>query len=310
MIFKDKLVIVEKALNPEIHRLFTEALKTQSHESDLFLLHLNGSFNKDTAQWNAREIRKRDAHVIGPGHEGHSEQAHYSFIDKYRRMNIAKMSLPEYLKLHEYSPERNAEIDELVDIEETTIQLEMLIYLKFWEADLIIKKLYQFVRLLNGEHYDWYFRVQESSRDADATGSRQDIIRLKIRDRLKKISPTIYQMIKDTYKTQLRNSIAHSNYSFLSRYIHPNNFVKEDLAAQLKAVSFDEWIDIFHNTISLHNQYINLDNMIHEHYREIARKNNNEVPVRVTDSKGNQYLLTVIYREEWDDWRYKQTDEK
>ncbi len=103
----------------------------------------------------------------------------------------------------------------------------MLIYLKFWEADSTIKKLYQFVRILHGEPYDWYFKISESNRDKNSTGKRQDIILLKIRNRLKEFSSTLYQVIKDTYKTQIRNSIAHSNYSFLSRNIHLNNFIKK-----------------------------------------------------------------------------------
>jgi len=269
MIFKDKLLEFEKVLNPEIKRLFSAALEAQPHETDLLLIHLNGSYNKDTVTWNAHHAEKLNPHGFGPGDEWHSEFAHYSFIDKYRRTHIFEKTLPEYLKLHEYSPERKEEIEKWVDIEETTIQLEMLIYLKFWEADLIIKKLYQFVRLLNGEHYDWYFKLQESARDNTATGSRQDIIRLKVRDRLQTISPIFYQLIKNTYKTQLRNSIAHSNYSFLGRYIHPNNYIENDKSAQLKYVTFDEWIDTFHKTLCFHNQYIELDNMINHHFSEV-----------------------------------------
>lgn len=310
MIFKDKLVELEKAFTPELDRLFDEVLKNQTHESDLLLIHINGSYRADTETLNAGSDVKFDPHVIGPGHEGHSEQTHYNFIDKYRRTHIANLTLPEYVKLHEYSPERKEEIEKLVDIEETTIQLEMLIYLKFWEADMIIKKFYQFVRLLNGENYDWYFKIQESARDKDGTGSRQDLVRLLIRDRLKTISPIFFNLIRETYKTQLRNSIAHSNYSFLGRFIHPNNYIKEDPAAQLKAVSFDEWINIFHNTLTLHNQYIRLDNRINEYYSERAQKSKNELPVRVTDKDGKQYSLTVIYRTEWNDWRFKQPDEK
>jgi hypothetical protein len=310
MIFKDKLIELEKVFNPELDRLFDLVFKNQTHPSDLLLLHINGFFRPDTEALNAATRQKFNPHVIGPGHEGHSEETHYNFIDKYRRSHIANLSLAEYLKLHEYSPDRKEEIEQLVDIEETTIQLEMLIYIKFWEADMIIKKLYQFVRLLNGQHYDWYFKIQESARDKDGTGSRQDLIRISIRDRLKTISPILYNAIKETYKTQLRNSIAHSNYSFQGRFIHPNNYIKEDLASQLKAVSFDEWINIFHHTITLHNQYIRLDNKINEHYREEALRNKNELQIRVTDKVGKQYPLTVIYRSEWNDWRFKQPDEK
>ncbi|MEP2671571.1 MAG: hypothetical protein ABJH04_21380 [Cyclobacteriaceae bacterium] len=309
MIFSDKLKEIEKILSPELDKTFDLAMKNQSHPGDLLLIYINGFYRADTIELNKRLNQNLNPHVIGPNHEGWSEQTHYSFIHKYRTTNISKLLLPEYLKLHVYTPERRAEIDELVNIEETTIQLEMLIYLKFWEADSIIKKFYQFVRLLNGEHYDWYFKIQESSRDKGATGSRQDLIRLKIRDRLKDISPVFYKTIKETYLTQIRNSIAHSNYSTTSRHIHPNNYIADDPASQLKVVSFDQWIDIFHNTLILHNEYIRLNNRINETYRELAKKNNNEIEIRVTEENGKQYPLIVTYREEWNDWRFKQNDE-
>lgn len=131
-----------------------------------------------------------------------------------------------------------------------------------------------------------------------------------MRDRLQNISPVFYQLIKSTYKTQLRNSIAHSNYSFLGRNIHPNNYIENDKSAQLKYVTFDEWIDIFHQTLSFHNQYIVLDNMINDHFSRIALANGNQLQIRITEADGKQYLQTVIYRPEWNDWRFKQPNEK
>jgi hypothetical protein len=195
----------------------------------------------------------------------------------------------------------------IIKIEETTIQLEMLIYLKFWEADMIIKKLYQFVRILQGQDYDWYFKIDNSSRgNVNSTGKRQDIIRSKIREPLKNISPILYNIIKETYKTQIRNSIAHSNYSFLNRVIGLNNYIEKDPASQLKRISFDEWINIFHNTLVLHNEYINMNNTINKHYGKIAMENNMLVPVLITEKDGKQYEMLLEYRDTYKDWNYKQ----
>lgn len=307
MIFKDKLEEKGQIIRPEIDKLLDKAWKNQAHVGDLLLFHINGFYQKDTLIWNENHPENRlNPHVIGPGSEGHSENAHYSFIHKYRTTNIFKHTYPEYLKLHEWKPERKNEIDELVDIEETSIQLEMLIYLKFWEADMIIKKLYQFTRALNGEHYDWYFKICESNRDKLCTGARQDIIRKKIRDKIKPHSENIYQSIKDSYKTQIRNSIAHSNYSFLGRNIHPNNYIKDDPHASIRSLSFDEWVDMFHNTLILHNEYVQMNNLINEHYAKIAKEHDNTMEVLITEKDGKQYPLYVEYRPEWKDWKYKQ----
>ena len=89
--------------------------------------------------WNENHPENRlNPHVIGPYAEGHWTNALFIYTqiqnNQYFKANISRV-----FKLHEWSQERNKQIEELVDLEETSIQLEMLIYLKFWEADMIIK---------------------------------------------------------------------------------------------------------------------------------------------------------------------------
>jgi hypothetical protein len=303
MIFKDKLKEKKAPLVKEFESLFQLALKTQSHDGDLLLILLNGAFNDETMQGLS-------PYMIGIGKEGWSEQTHFEFIDMYRTHSISDETYVEYVKKHVWDPERQKQIEELTDEESLTIQVEMMIYLKIWEADMTIKKLYEFVRLVCGESYDWHFRVANSSRDATATGTRQDIIRQLIRDKVKPHSGVLNGILTSTYKTQLRNSIAHSNYSFLGRHIHPNNFIKDDPASQLKAVSFDEWIDIFHNTLMLQNELIGLSNMIWRHYSEIALKNNNLNEIRVTKADGSTELRNVYFREQHKDWVWESQMDK
>ena len=306
MIFKDKIIETDNLLSKEFDRLFRYALNSQNHHSDLLLIHVNGFYYEEVLSWNKFNSKNLNPHLVGPNVEGYSEKTHYSFIHKYRTTNVNEAPLSEYLEKIKYDPKRQKEIEELIEIEETSIQLEMLIYLKFWEADMIIKKIYQFARIINGEPYDWYFKIAESARDKNHTGTRQDIIRLKIRDKLKNISSDLHNLIKNTYKTQIRNSIAHSNYSMVGRDINLNNYIKDDPHSQLNSISFDDWIEIFHNTLILHNQYLKLNNRINDFYGEIALKNNNIVPILVTEKNGKQYELPLEYRKEFKDWGYKQ----
>jgi len=309
MIFKDILQDKGAKLSLEIDRLLGHALKNQKHVGNLLLLYVNGFFQEDILAWHKHRDEKLNPHVIGPGSEGHSEHAHYDFIHKYRTTHIHPMKHAEYVKqfvMEKWDKEISDRNTVLIETEETTIQLEMLIYLKFWEADMIIKKLYQFVRILQGQDYDWYFKIANSARGENATGNRQDIVRLKIRDQLKDISPLLYDLIKETYKTQIRNSIAHSNYSFLNRVIGLNNFIEKDPASQLKRISFDEWISIFHNTLVLHNEYISMNNAINVHYGKIAMENGMVVPVLITEKDGKQYEMLLEYRDTYKDWHYRQ----
>lgn len=298
MIFKDKLSEKGKVINTEIQLLFEKALKSQTHSGDLLLVLINGFLTEDVPQGNS-------PYVIGMGKEGWSEHTHFDFIDLYRTESIEDEPYSEYIKRHEWDPARQQEIEQLRYKESISLHVEMMIYLKIWEADMTIKKLYEFVRILNGEHFDWHFKIAASNRDTDATGNRQDIIRNLVRDRVRLFSEHFYRVIKETYITQLRNSIAHSNYSFLGRHIHPNNYIKSDPASQLKAVSFDQWIDIFHNTIMLQNELIGLSNKIWKHYSDLALANNNLNEIRVTKADGTTELRNAYYRSDYKVWAWE-----
>lgn len=302
MIFLEKLQEREKVIEVEFDRLIAIAYKNQTHPGDLLLLHVNGFFDLNTVKSNKFYNENKSLYSIGPGIEGLSERTHSNFINQYRNNNISPFTYLDYLKLIEWSPERQNEINQLNQIEEIGIQLEMLIYIKFWEADSIIKKLYQFVALLNGEPYHWNFKIENSPKDKDNTGSRRKILSSKIRDKIKNHSEVLFNLFKNTYKPQIRNSIAHSNYSMMGRHIQLNNFVENDPFAQIVALSFDEWVDIFHDTMILYNQYKRLDNSINKLYGNIATQNNNEMQVRITDNKGKQSFFMLTYRPEWNDW--------
>lgn len=238
--------------------------------------------------------------MIGPGHEGHSEYTHYKFIDKYRTSNISRITHQQYVEELKYSPENQQKINEWSEFEGTSIHLKMLIYLKFWEADSIIKMLYQFARIINGESYDWYFKIGKNF-----TGIRQNILRNKFRDRIKQLSPSLSEIIDNTFKPQIRNSIAHSNYSLLGRTIHLNNASKLD---DLRVLQFDEWIDTFHNTLVIHSCLIKMKNSVGEYYAKEAEKNNNSFRILITEAEGRKYELDLIYRKEFYSWHYKQPE--
>ncbi len=68
---------------------------------------------------------------------------------------------------------------------------------------------------------------------------------------------------------------------------------------------FDEWIDMFHNTLVLHNEYSRMNTLIHDHYAEIASKRGNVIEVLVTEKDGKDYPVYIEYRPQWEDWQFK-----
>jgi hypothetical protein len=307
MLFADILDKKTKNLEPAFDLLFDKMVNNQKHPGDLLLVLINGFYNPDVHKWTNLPI-KLSPYMIGPDKEGHSETLHYDFIHQYRTTHLARIVHSEYVKEFEWSPDKREQIEELQKIEGTTIQLEMLIYLKIWEADSFIKRFYQYARLINAESYDWHFKISQSSRESISTGKRHDIIRKLIRDKLHREFPTIYLAFKNSYKTQIRNSIAHSNYSFQSRYIHPNNYIEGDPANSIKAISFDGWIDIFHDTIVIYNQYIRLKNKINDYYSAIAKTQNSQFEILINRKDPNeaQELKILEFRSEWNDWKWDQ----
>ena len=304
MIFKDLIKKFSNELHPEFENILDLGFSNQYHPGEMLLWKINGFYDDYLAGIQPNEGMKLNPHVIGPGIEGHSEQTHYDFINQYRHSNISENKFTEYLERVKYDPEKKEEIDKMVSFESISIQIEMLIYLKIWEADLMIKKFYELARILNGEPYDWYFRVAESSRDNNSTGTRQEIIRKLIRDKFSKRSDFLKDWITSIYKTQIRNSIAHSNYSIIGRNINLNNYIKNDPAAQLNNVEFDEWHNIFHKLLLLHNEYIWLGNTINDIYAERYLKGE-KIEILITEKNGKQYSFELDYDENYKTWRYK-----
>lgn len=230
MLFEDLIHSKGQLLETEIDRLFVLALQKQEHPSDLLLLHLNGNYRVEEVSYGGV---KMSPFIIGPDRIGWAYFTHYHFINQYRSVAASKPSLPEYLvTLQEMlDKQQTEERDRLLANEDLSIHLETLIYLKVWESDFVLKRFYEFVRILRGLSYDWYFKIAESSRDAEATGVTHEIIRKKIRDRLKDISPVLYGCFSVSYKSQIRNSIAHSNFSLQGRFIQLNNYLASDPAS-------------------------------------------------------------------------------
>ena len=305
MLFKDILDTKTQKLQSEFDKLFKDILNNQTHDGDLLLIRVNGFYNSEVHTWD--NIENKNPYMIGPNTEGHSDLWHYKFIHNYRKSSISNLTYAEYLEKHNWSEEKAKKISNLTKTESMSIQLEMLIYLKIWEADLFIKKLYQLTNLSQGEPYDWHFKIAESNRDNEVTtGKREEIIRKKIRERLKTNYPIIYSAIKNAYKTQVRNSIGHSTYYFAGRFIHLNNYVKTDLAAQIEVLSFNEWVNMFHDTMVIYNQLIRFSHLIDNLYSKAAHSNNLLFQVRLNrrdpSEKTEYYLLK--YRPEWNDWGF------
>lgn len=282
MIFQDLLNQKFQQLKPDFDKLLEEALKRQTHPADLLLVSINGVYD-----YNPPFIKELGGQMmpfkLGPDQEGISFTTHHEFMGKFIEKNINKdKEYKEYKKEAEYSAERQEEIDNLRDKEAYSIQMEMLLYLKVWESDAFIKQLYQLVQIIHAKDYNWHFKIDNNEKvDGEVvTGKREVIIRKKVRDKLKKNYPIIFDALKNAFVSQLRNAIAHSQYSLSGSHIQLNNYKEGSKGSPFSAFSFDEWTHKFHDSLVIYSLLGHLINRVNELYGDLAKETDNLLPIR------------------------------
>src|SRR6187551_448949 len=116
MLFKDILSTKLKSVNQEIDKLLEIAFKNQVHHGDLMLIYINGFHDPQVLNYEG----VASPYVKGLGKEGHSDQGHSIFIDKYRTTHVSDLIYPDYKKQFDYengvyNAEKSKEIDLLLD---------------------------------------------------------------------------------------------------------------------------------------------------------------------------------------------------
>lgn len=300
MLFQDILDNKYNSLHPQFELLYQSILKNQTHDGDMLLVCVNAFYNPEVNDWD-NTSEKLSPYMFGPNQEGHSEHTHKRFIGNYIKNNITKLPYNKYLE--EIKKSNIGEAERLNFEKSISIQTEMLIYLKIWESDLFIKKFYQLVNLIQGKPYDWHFKIET----ANKTGSRSKIIREEIRDKIKDELPSLYNSFKKSYCPQVRNAIAHSQYSIQGNYINLNNYDKDDNNKQIRSISIEEWIAIFHETLIIYNLYNEFIATVNRNYGLIAGGDKGVFYVRINrkDPVVKEQYLPLYYREFFEDWGWQ-----
>ena len=290
MIFRDLLIELKDEVSKAVNELFAAAFANQTHPNDLLLVDQHGLYDQLIAESPAGREHRLSPYVIGPHFIGFAEQTFYEFIDFYRQSHLLdSIQFSETLTTN----------DEARQQEELTLQLEQSIYLRFWESDLILKQLHQLSSLATGKPYDWHLKIPVHARD----GSRQDIIRKEIRDRIKGVCPQYYGLLKDTYSTQIRNAIAHSQFYILGRSIRFLNH-SPDLRAHcpLSGMNFDEWYQLFHKILLLHSEVIGAFARYRSLFRKMTLAQGNRIQVRITEMNGRESFTDLGMLHDRDEW--------
>ncbi len=257
MLSVERLRKLEPIVRQAVEELFGKARKSQIHPGDMLLLYANG-------------FAIGGKLLLGPGLLGIEYSTQFRFFDTFRKEALAVSQAP-------------GGIDPA--LREFLVHLEMLAYLKIWEAEFFIRQLYQLAQLAQGKEYAWDFEVPTHNRD----GSKQEIIRKDIRDALKVLCPKFAQLITKCYRTQIRNAIAHSQFSISGEVIGFSKYKQGSRDNPLSSLTFDAWGEYIHLTLLLQNECTRCLQIENEKYRNMSGANG--IEVRVPSLKAGATIL-------------------
>jgi len=225
MLFYELLSQLTPNVQNSIEEVFSTAFQNQTHEQDLLLVDQHGFYNEVFDQPKVKERHKLSPYVIGPDFIGFSENTQYEFINWYRTSHLVGKK--------EFEKAIKADTD-VIKEEQMSIHIEKSIYLKFWESDLILKKLFQLSLLSSGLPYDWHITIPTKPRE----GSKHEIVRTNIRDKVKTIAPNFYNLINDNYKYQISSVRLTENRKNFMLFLLNLSRPKSELAFQINKIFY------------------------------------------------------------------------
>ena len=276
MVYIETLKKYSNEVESAVDELFTQAFQNQKYDTDLLIVLIHGFYQGSFPEFF--EKNKLSPYTFGPDYAGLSLDTFYEFFHSYRTSAISRKAF--HVKLKQKKNKTQAE-----HIERIYVNLELLIYLKFWESDFLLRQMYNLANLASGKYYEWDFQIVRQ---------RQSLIRNKIQAPLTTICPKFYALIEDCYSAEIRNSIAHSKYYFTGRNIHLANDEKslkkthnhseslelnvhlpaqEYLPKSITHITFDDWEIRFHKVLLIFNFIIGNSKKYSKYYQhEVADK--------------------------------------
>ncbi len=255
MLFEETIEKYDNEVKSAVDELFAKAYSHQSNDTDLLLVLMN-ALKTDYPPETLKRL-DIDNYQIGADIIGFRYNSFYNFINQYGCKVFRKDDLDVKLL---NSNDRDYFIEN-----------ELIIYLKFWETDLILRRLYNIARLARGEKYDWEY-------NQSFFNTRRILVKDNIQKNLAKISPKFNKLINEVYISQIRNAIAHSQYYLMYDSIILTN-KNESKHYTIEAISFNDWEVRFHKNILLYHHLIRCNKEYLEKFQEKVKGRYNGLKV-------------------------------
>lgn len=281
MLFKETLDRLKPEVENAVTELFNTILRNQAHPQDLLLTKIGRYDGPGFSGYKP----------FGPGEGGwerEAEHTQYEFYDLYRRQYESTPRADFYARA-------NAD-EQLLKSVRLSMQLELMIYLRFWETDRLLTKLYHYTQLALGRPFNWQFSI-------DPDLKMHKLIREDIRNPLETACPAYFALLKKMYRSQIRNAVAHSQYYITGQRIGFTNY-EQGTYADLTQHPFEWWEDIFHTVILFYNELIRHDQEMNERAKRQDKLSNGAgIQIKYTDpGQGKEDLVYWQYNYERDIW--------
>lgn len=282
MLYVEKLSSIHSEVSEAVSELFITASENQTHENDLLLIIENGFYDEKVKE----AAGNHSPFVIGPHYQHYAEMTQYEFYHLYRVTNTRKISQEEYLKSIKRTDKQKGH--------SIGTQLELAIYLKLWESNRFLERLFKLAKLCQGQIYDWHFQIGKDD-------SRHDLIRNQIRNPLEYICPKFYSLIKRIYLSQIRNAVAHSQFFIVGSGITFLNYDPQR-HAPIEFMPIEDWETRFHYMAMMYNEYIRNLNVHNYLYQRKSRLYEDGLTLRMTELDGNDHAHNIIYDKDSKRW--------
>lgn len=263
-------MIIDTELNAkhaEVQRAVSQLLEVcqakQDDPGDLLLALIHAT-NRSTTQSPA----------VGFTFESHAAREQDNFITEFRKSPGIMVSAENYAKITERKDYK---------AEGICVQMEMMAYLKFWEADLYQRMMLHLSRISLGRPFNWSLRI------SDNTSKNWNSVRAKLgRD-----CGPLKRIISAAYSHDIRNCIAHSQYFFTERIV--TLLSNEGVPLEID-LNFDSWRDRFTKTLLFHNQ------LVVQRDRVLRELSGEPREIKVIRADGTEYRLALCWQAIANQW--------
>jgi len=198
MITRTNHINILPIVRDAVIELFEHCIKKECRPNE-FLIFLEGGHYENEMQFS----EKYSKYILGGGFANAKDLDRISFIETYLKIPF------------EESFVQATNDQDKFDIRRSSLNLELMIYVHFWESKVFIRNLRQLAILSEGKEYDWHLNPKPEK--------TYEYIRDNIRTIFEQQNLKIFDVIKKCYRNQIRNAFAHSDLYFSNNNIHLDN---------------------------------------------------------------------------------------